>query len=240
VGKTPGATASVNLYALYDKKEKPILGFVDLPGFGYARLSKDVQESVQRTAERYLSQRGELVLGILLVDIRRLPSEDDRIVLAALYDLGVPIVIVATKVDKISKTELETQLEENRQKLGLPEGQPFFVSSVTGEGIKALWSLILEACEQGVQEFCKKLERSNSDDDHVASRAVDQTQGDSVHGQGYDWINSEEIIYEDEDYEGYDEDDSTVSNEVRMQPEQRETLKSLKKKARRMERGGEV
>ena len=67
VGKTPGATASVNLYALFDKSKRPLLGLVELPGFGYAKLSKEVQESVQQAAERYLGNRQELVLGILLV-----------------------------------------------------------------------------------------------------------------------------------------------------------------------------
>lgn len=134
VGKTPGATASVNLYAFYDKKEKPLLGFVDLPGFGYAKLSKGIKESVQQTAEKYLGKRTELVLGILLVDIRRVPSEDDRIVLAALFDMGVPIVVVATKTDKLSKNEVEYRLEDIRDGLGLPEGQPMRVSSRTGEG----------------------------------------------------------------------------------------------------------
>jgi GTP-binding protein len=107
VGKTPGATASVNLYALHDSAKggdayRDVLGLCDLPGFGYAKLSKQVQESVQLAAERYLSRRKHLALGVLLVDIRRTPSDDDRAVLAALYDLGIPLLVVATKLDKVT------------------------------------------------------------------------------------------------------------------------------------------
>ena len=111
MGKTPGATASVNLYSLNAsaaKKNRPLLAFADLPGFGYAKLSKEVKESVEMAAERYLGKRKELALGILLVDVRRVPSDDDRAVLTALYDMGVPILVVATKIDKIgSKNMLE-------------------------------------------------------------------------------------------------------------------------------------
>jgi GTP-binding protein len=108
VGKTPGATASVNMYALHDAARgggdafRDVLGLCDLPGFGYAKLSKQVQESVQLAAERYLSRRKHLALGVLLVDIRRTPSDDDRAVLAALYDLGIPLLVVATKLDKVT------------------------------------------------------------------------------------------------------------------------------------------
>ena len=113
VGKTPGATASVNLYALLGQPKrnrntslpggeaKPILGFADLPGFGYAKLSKETKESVEEAAERYLGKRRELALGVLLVDSRRVPNADDRAVLAALYDIGVPLIVVATKSDKL-------------------------------------------------------------------------------------------------------------------------------------------
>ncbi|KAL7505037.1 hypothetical protein ACHAXN_002576 [Cyclotella atomus] len=139
VGKTPGATASVNLYALLGPSKggnslkskgpstaegKPILGFADLPGFGYAKLSKETKESVEEAAERYLGKRRELALGILLVDSRRIPSEDDRVVLAALFDMGVPIIVVATKSDKLKANEIEPAMRNIREGLGLPDGQP--------------------------------------------------------------------------------------------------------------------
>ena len=239
VGKTPGATASVNLYGIYDKKEKPILGFVDLPGFGYARLSKEMKESVQVAAELYLGKREELVLGILLVDIRRNPSDDDRAVLAALYDMGVPILVVATKVDKVSKNELQIQLEQIRDGLGLPDGQPFCVSAVTGEGTKQLWSLILEACEQGVEEFRKKQLELGTPEEESAEpvSSKEQDMQDIFYSQGYDWVHGD-ILYE-EDEESFEEMEEEAQPVDDMVP-QKETFKSLKQKARRLERGGEV
>jgi GTP-binding protein len=212
VGKTPGATASVNLYALFDVKKtkkggvvRDVLGLCDLPGFGYAKLSKQVQESVQFAAERYLSKRRQLALGILLVDIRRTPSDDDRAVLAAMYDLGVPILVVATKVDKVdSEHRRELCLETIRNGLGLPANQPLAVSSATGGGCRHLWKIILEACENAVEEFGSKYE-SISDrratgspveveaDDHEFFEPDDEDE--IVYDQGHDWI-----------YEEYDSD----------------------------------
>lgn len=194
VSKTPGATASLNMYALLGKKmmattTSPILlGFADLPGFGYAKLSKDIKENIEITAEQYLDKRKELALVILLVDARRVPSEEDRTVLDALYQSGKPICVVATKADKIvsrpstsmintsssssssgSHRMLSDNLQAIQDVLGLPEGQPLTVSSVTGLGIKDLWEIILEACEAHVDECKAKLENghhyNNEDDD---------------------------------------------------------------------------
>lgn len=264
VGKTPGATASVNLYTLYNRKEKDILGFVDLPGFGYAKLSKDTKAAVEAAAENYLGKRKELMLGILLVDIRRTPSEDDRAVLAALFDMGVPIAVVATKTDKISSsTEREEQLLGINQRLGLPEGQPLCVSSVTGEGIRDLWRIVLEACEAGVAEkFAQYNEKSaeteeeDADDDEIDSNEGDlfEDSEDLVYDQGYDWVHGNYVEddledgdedgessgeensfdYEDDDDFFYDPDIPNVQNQPK------ETLKDLRRRVRDMERRGDV
>jgi GTP-binding protein len=241
VGKTPGATASVNLYGIY-KNDKAILGLVDLPGFGYAKLSKENKESVQLAAENYLAKRKELVLGILLVDIRREPSDDDRAVLAALYDKGLPIVVVATKVDKMSKVELEPALEGIRMGLGLPEGQPLCVSSVTGQGIKDMWQIIMEACEAGVEEYRGKLRRGGQAEKR---KPVFSDEDDDVaYNQGYDWIHDSDIMYEGsaEDYDPNEDnsDDEEYEEEPDNALDKRESLKSLKKMAKDMERRGEV
>jgi GTP-binding protein len=240
VGKTPGATASVNLYGIY-RNEKAILGLVDLPGFGYAKLSKENKESVQLAAENYLAKRKELVLGILLVDIRREPSDDDRAVLAALYDKGLPIVVVATKVDKMSKVELEPALEAIRMGLGLPEGQPLCVSSVTGQGIKDMWQIIMEACEAGVEEYRGKLRRGGQAEKRKS--AFSDEDDDVAYNQGYDWIHDSDIMYEgsEEDYDiSEDDDEEEYEEEPDNALDKRESLKSLKKMAKDMERRGEV
>jgi GTP-binding protein len=204
VGKTPGATASVNMYALVDRHQKPLLGFVDLPGFGYAKLSKEQKASVEVAAERYLGKRNakELALGILLVDIRRIPSDDDRAVLAALFDMGVPLVVVATKVDKVTGKERETNLKNIQLGLGLPDGQPLCISSVTGENTKQLWSIILDSCERKIDELQGIEEEFEEDDDEIYDddEEVWVDDEDLQYDQGYDWIQSGggTIMYEKE------------------------------------------
>ncbi|KAL3806086.1 hypothetical protein ACHAXA_006992 [Cyclostephanos tholiformis] len=246
VGKTPGATAYVNLYALLGPKRyggnsnsgtlgaKPILGFADLPGFGYARLSKDSKQSVEEAAERYLGKRRELALGILLVDSRREPNADDRAVLAALYDMGVPLIVVATKCDKLNANEVELAMGTIRDGLGLPDEQPLRISAVTGEGIRDLWGIILDACEMRVAELKLSIEEGR-DDGGVMRLALDEEKDcndiyddlkseedydveyfedgeDLVYDQGYDWVQSEGLsdvggVIGDGLDDFYDEDD---------------------------------
>jgi GTP-binding protein len=249
VGKTPGATASVNLYGIY-RKDKAMLGLVDLPGFGYAKLSKEAKEAVQIAAETYLAKRKELVLGILLVDIRREPSDDDRAVLAALYDNGVPILVVATKIDKLSENEQDVSLEVIRNGLGLPEGQPLFVSSVTGQGIKDLWKIIMEACEQGVEELRVKLLRQAGDNDGEEDYFTEEDDDELAYSQGYDWIHdSESVMYEDENGQtGYaadegdndEEGDNDSDDRVIMQDKPLPRLRELRKQVKEMQKRGEL
>mmetsp|Transcript_34970 Transcript_34970/g.70736 ORF Transcript_34970/g.70736 Transcript_34970/m.70736 type:complete len:703 (-) Transcript_34970:185-2293(-) len=274
VGKTPGATAAVNLYAILGKPKggskralnaaassasssKPVLGLADLPGFGYAKLSKDTKANVEQAAEKYLGSRRELALGVLLVDARRVPSDDDRAVLAALYDMGVPIVVAATKVDKLGSNALGPALEEVADGLGLPDGQPLCVSSVTGEGVNELWRIVLDACETRVEELIRKAEgsASSADDDEEIFEDSD----DFEYDQGYDWIQSfgedqhyngeEEGDWDDDGDGGYDDDENTRSesrwkmkqNEERQAADnEAQKLRNLKKVARRLERRGDV
>jgi GTP-binding protein len=244
VGKTPGATASVNLYGIF-RKYKALLGLVDLPGFGYAKLSKESKESVQMAAEKYLGKRKELFLGILLVDIRRVPSEDDRAVLAALYDMAVPLIVVATKVDKLSKSQKDDALEGIRNGLGLPEGQPYCVSSATGEGIKGLWTIIMEACEAGVQDLKTKTEQGGEEKDKTRVEGFEEDNDDDeiAYNQGYDWIHdSESVMYEGDEVEEFGDLEIAEEKEKIVNdgdPNQRLSLKFFRKKAKEMEKRGE-
>ena len=256
VGRTPGATASVNLYAILDTKGKEILGWADLPGFGYATLSKSQKDEIQAAAENYLGKRRELCLGILLVDIRREPSEDDRAVLAALYDLGVPLVVVATKIDKVSNTQLPRCLETVRDGLGLPEGQPLAISSTTGEGTRDLWRIILGACEDGVRsqkvKYDEETQRLEQEEEEAEANEVDEyfeDDDDVVYSQGYDWVHGDTLYVEEDNFdeEDYEEGlegrdpwwDQFEESEPEIKP-QRETLKSLQQRAREMEKRGEL
>ena len=208
VGKTPGATASVNLYGIFEESksdaksnnQKPLLGLVDLPGFGYAKLDKATKESVQETAEYYLEKRKELALGVLLVDCRRVPSVDDKAVLAALFDMDIPLIVCATKVDKLSsQRQVDEALNIINKELGLPEAQPLCVSSVTGQGIKDLWRIILEACEGRVEELRNSVEQGDTEDDDSSMLLSDEESFDEdaeiSYSQGYDWVHGS-VMYE--------------------------------------------
>jgi len=277
VGKTPGATASVNLYALLGAKRKssipgvggdakPILGFADLPGFGYAKLSKETKESVEEAAERYLGRRRELALGVLLVDSRRVPNADDRAVLAALFDMGVPLIVVATKSDKLKGNEVESAMRTIREGLGLPDGQPLRVSGVTGEGVKELWRILLDACETRVDELKSALEEGRDDggsmrmldeedeeeDDWYKDDLLDDDEegefeddDDISYDMGYDWVQSETAEVEEGDYLDDFYDDEAIEqanyNEEKQRLEQEGfKLKNLKKRVAEMERSGEI
>ena len=227
VGKTPGATASVNLYGIFDKvktkgqqtsdannsnNNKPLLGLVDLPGFGYAKLDKGTQQSIQDTAENYLAKRKELALGILLVDSRRVPTMDDKAVLASLYDMGLPLMVVATKADKFStQVQVDKSLEVINRELGLPKGQPLCISVVSGAGIKDLWKIVLEACEGHIDEFKNNVEQGgdkNEQERQPVNRGSSTTEPEYFedddddaeirYSQGYDWIQGS-VMYEGEE-----------------------------------------
>lgn len=231
VGKTPGATASVNLYALLEQsknkgnnsqqrsadggKANPIIGFADLPGFGYAKLSKDTKESVEEAAERYLGKRRELALGVLLVDSRRVPNADDRAVLAALFDMGVPLIVVATKSDKLKSSEVDSAMLTIREGLGLPDGQPLRVSGVTGEGVRDLWRIILDACETRVNELKVAIEEGK--DDGGSMRVIlDDADGDTddFYDDIEDYGEDEDEVFEDDDDVFYDQGYDWVQGET--------------------------
>jgi GTP-binding protein len=289
VGKTPGATASVNLYSIYstssssssnqkknsgntsaktsdsasinnNKKRKPILGLVDLPGFGYAKLSKSVKEDIGQLAEDYLNRRKELALAILLVDIRRTPQDDDKAVLAALYDVGVPVLIVATKLDKLNGNyeQRERQLRHIRDELGLPDGQPLAVSSVTGDGCRLLWRIIMEACEDHVaalnRRYTDEGQEEDDDEDDIDDESSwslsssdnsmvfgDDDDDDIAYEQGYDWIQGTAMLEpEDDDKRFFDVDtdlDKSSSSSGR-NSKKNESLIKAKKNKDRTEDGG--
>jgi len=134
------------------------LGFVDLPGFGYNKLSKETNESVEEAAKRYLGKRRKIGLGVLLVDFCCTPSVNDRVVLAALFDMGVPLIVVATKSDKLKGSKVELAMRTIWEGLGLLDGYPLRVSGVTGEGVEDLWRMILDACKTRVEDLKQAME----------------------------------------------------------------------------------
>lgn len=137
----PGKTQTLNYYKINDA-----LYFVDFPGYGYAKVSKSERRKWGILIERYLLNRASLKLLLLLIDIRHPPTGDDR----AMYDwashYGIPIVVVATKADKLSRSRVPVHVGQIRKTLEAPADVPILpFSSETGAGRDELWEVIQAA-----------------------------------------------------------------------------------------------
>ena len=139
VGQSPGKTIHVN-YFLIDKK----VYFVDLPGYGYAKVSKVERERWGKLMEQFFAVDGLIDLGVMIVDSRHKPTADDVTMAEWFKSTGCPLVVVANKADKLKKSEIEPNLELIRLTLGLDDSTPLILfSAEKGSGREALMSQIL-------------------------------------------------------------------------------------------------
>ena len=145
VGASPGKTTQIN-YFLIDKKAY----LVDLPGYGYAKVSKAEKERWGKLMESYFQDEGDLItVGVLIVEIRHKPPENDRVMHDWFRQSGCPEIVVANKLDKLKKSQVEPALALIRETLELTEEDilvPF--SAEKGIGKEELIGLLTEACEQ--------------------------------------------------------------------------------------------
>jgi GTP-binding protein len=143
--KDPGRTRAINFFTVNER-----LYFVDLPGYGYARVPDAVREQWRGLVDAYVSEPGRPDLAIHLVDSRHEPAEADRELDGWLRGLGVRCEVVLTKIDKLSGNEKNRVLKQASGRPGRVDGGvPLAVSAATGEGIPALWRVIDEVCENG-------------------------------------------------------------------------------------------
>lgn len=126
---TPGKTRTINFFAV-----NRALGFVDLPGYGYAQVRRAEREAWGPMVERLFRTRQELVGMIQLVDVRRHPGAEDQNTRAWLLQWNLPVLLVATKVDKIGRTQRPNYLKQMRVSLNLDDDMPVLFSAHTGEG----------------------------------------------------------------------------------------------------------
>jgi len=136
--KTPGRTQCINMFKCHDK-EGDIAVLVDLPGYGFAKIAKTQQDEISGFLRDYLTDRGALRLVVLLVDSRREVQDLDLGMYEFLEEEGLQTLVVATKVDKLSKNEAAKSLGDLRKAFKLPSSQPIPFSSVTGQGRRELW-----------------------------------------------------------------------------------------------------
>ena len=129
---TPGRTQLINFFLINDA-----FYFVDLPGYGYARVPRDVKKQWGPMVEKYLATRRELVLSIVITDSRHEPTELDLSMSEWLEARGKPFIIVATKADKLSSNQLRANLSRASAVLDTDEIVPY--SAVTRSGADRLW-----------------------------------------------------------------------------------------------------
>lgn len=143
VSASPGKTATINFYDI----DKTLI-FVDLPGYGFAKVSKQEKERWGRMIEEYLNQREQLVQVVLLVDMRHKPTNDDIMMFNWIVESGFEPLVVATKKDKVKPSQREDALKLIKQTLGIEDVIPF--SSEKGDGVDELWNLFKDMI--GVEE----------------------------------------------------------------------------------------
>lgn len=139
----PGKTQTINFYNINKK-----LFFVDLPGYGYAQVSKEIRAKWGKMIERYLHSSKQLKKVFLLIDIRHAPSENDCIMYDWIVENGYAPVIIATKLDKINRSQIQKNIKILKEKLQPEPGTiiiPF--SAVTKQGRDEIWKLIDETVE---------------------------------------------------------------------------------------------
>jgi GTP-binding protein len=147
VSASPGRTRSINFFALSDSATArlPRLLFADLPGYGYAKISKSISAEWPKFINPYLEERPNLALCICLVDSNIPVQASDQQLIDALKGMGRGFLVVGTKADRLSGNEKTKALARLREGLGLSE--ILLCSSKTGLGMKELWTQILGRAE---------------------------------------------------------------------------------------------
>ena len=142
VGEKPGKTIHVNYFVI-----EKMCYFVDLPGYGFAKVSQAEKERWSRLMEDYFAA-GRIDLGVLIVDARHAPTNNDITMARWFLDSGCPFVVVANKLDKLKKSEIQPNLQTIREDLELPESCPVIpFSAEKGDGRDDLVKYIFQAAK---------------------------------------------------------------------------------------------
>ena len=148
VGSAPGKTTHINYFKIDNK-----LYFVDLPGYGYAKVSKQERARWGKLIEQWFADTSLLTLGVQIVDLRHKPTADDCNMVRWFMDSGKPFVVVANKHDKIKKSQWEPNLALIRETLELPEEVPVIsFSAEKGLGKEELLQVILDHVNEVLPE----------------------------------------------------------------------------------------
>lgn len=139
----PGKTRTINFFNIEDE-----LLFVDVPGYGYAKVSKSEREKWASMMEEYFATREELRLVVLIVDLRHKPTEQDVQMYEYVSHFNLPVLVIATKADKVKSSKRHQHKEQIASTLDMYEDDHLVVySSETKEGKKEAWQIILDYCK---------------------------------------------------------------------------------------------
>ncbi len=150
VSSTPGRTRAINFFALHEgagekMKVRPTLIFADLPGYGYAKISKSISAEWPKFIEPYLAERETLTLCVCLVDTNIPPQENDTQLITYLKQTQRPFLVVGTKADRLSNNQLAKSVAALKKAHGVEE--LLAVSAKTDAGTKGLWAKLMEVAE---------------------------------------------------------------------------------------------
>jgi GTP-binding protein len=138
ISSKPGKTQTLNFYLINE-----ILHFVDVPGYGYAKVSKSERAAWGKMIETYITSRQQLRAVVLIVDLRHPPTQDDVMMYDFLKHYDIPCIVIATKADKIPRGKWQKYLKVTKETLDLEENdQIVLFSSETGEGKDKAWSIL--------------------------------------------------------------------------------------------------
>lgn len=147
--QTPGKTRTINFFLINNE-----FYFVDLPGYGYAKIAKSEKEKWGTIMERYLQDREELCAIFLLVDIRHEPTNDDVMMYEWIKHFGYNCVVIATKADKISRGQYQKHMSIIRKKLQLDKDERIIpISSLKKTGVEDVWNEIVNQYNQAGYEI---------------------------------------------------------------------------------------
>jgi GTP-binding protein len=139
----PGKTQTLNFFLINEQ-----LFYVDVPGYGYAKVSKTEREAWGKMIETYITTREQLRAVVLLIDLRHSPTKDDVMMYDFLKHYEIPVIVVGTKADKIPKGKWEKHAKVVRETLQIEVGDELILfSSETGMGKEKAWSAIERACK---------------------------------------------------------------------------------------------
>jgi GTP-binding protein len=145
--QTPGRTQLINFFLVND-----CLGFVDLPGYGYAKVPAAVRKNWGPMIETYLQTRQNLKAVVLIMDIRRIPDHKEFDLISWLANFNIPMIPVITKADKLKKAKIQLQLAANAQALAMEKSRLILFSAKTRLGKNALWTAIGHLVAGGIPE----------------------------------------------------------------------------------------